>query len=80
MLKKILPCSLSREVTVITLFSFLCLKDWLGLCSLICHNRAMTEDCCASLGVLANSVRVVSAITEHPPLDEESFDRLTALK
>ena len=41
MFKKILACSVSRRVIVIALFSSLCLKDQLGLCSLNCHTRAM---------------------------------------
>ena len=66
--KKILACSVSCRVIVIARFSCLCLKDQLGLCSLICHIHTMTGNCSASQRVLANSLRVVSAKRGNPPL------------
>ena len=46
--KKILVCLVSRRVIVINWFSWLCLKDQLGLCSLNCHTHAMTGNWSAS--------------------------------
>ena len=49
MMKKILASSLSRDIIVIALFTCLCLKDQLDLCSINCHIHAMTENCSASV-------------------------------
>ena len=65
--KRILACSVSRRVIVIVWFSCLCMKGQLGLCSLNCQTDAMTGNCTASYRVLANSLRVVSAMRENPP-------------
>ena len=62
-LKKVLTLSLSREMIVIALFTCICLKDKLGLCSMNCHIHAMTGNCSASLRVLAISLRVIYAMT-----------------
>ena len=67
-LKKTLAGSLSRRVIVIASFRCLCLKDQLGLCSLNFHTHMMTGNCSASQRVLANSLRVVSAMRGNPPL------------
>ena len=51
MLKKILVCSVIREMTVIVLFTYLCLKDKIGLCSINFHIHATTcytSPCCCS--------------------------------
>ena len=48
---------LSSEVIVIALFTCVCLKDQLGLCSINCHMYAMTVNYCAS------ALQVVSAMT-----------------
>ena len=66
--KKMLACSVSLRVIVIAWFSYLCLKDQLGLCSLNCRTHTMTGNCSASQRVLANSLRVVSAKRGNPPL------------
>ena len=42
-LKKILACSVRRQVNVIGLFNSHCLKDQLGLCSILFHTYAITE-------------------------------------
>ena len=63
-LKKILTCSVSREMIIIALFTCLYMKDKVGICSIInCHIQAVTGKCSASLRVFANSLRVVSAMT-----------------
>ena len=46
--KKILSCSVARRVIVIAWFSWVCLKDQLGLCSSNCHTDALTGNCSAS--------------------------------
>ena len=51
-IKKILLCSVSREVMITALISCLCLKDQLGLCSINCFFYAITGNCSASLRVL----------------------------
>ena len=50
----------SREMMVTALFTFQCLEDKLGLCSVNCHIQAMTENYSARLRVFANLMRVVS--------------------
>ena len=67
MLKKILACSISREMIVIALFICLCLKDKLGICLINCHIRAMTGNCSANLRVIVNLLPVVSAMTGNSP-------------
>ena len=48
---------------IIALSTCLCWKEKLGLCSIIFHIHAMTGNICsASLRVLANLLRIVSAI------------------
>ena len=56
------------RLTLIALFTCLCLKDKLGLCSINCHTQAITGNCFASLQVLTNSLRLISAIIGNPPL------------
>ena len=51
----------------ITLFSCLCLKDQQSLCSSNCHTHAVNGNCSASLRVLDNSLRVVSAMRGNLP-------------
>ena len=52
---------------VIAVFTCLCLKDKLGLCSINCHIWVMTRNCSVSLQVLSNSLQVVSAMTGSSP-------------
>ena len=65
--KKILDYSVCREMIVKALFTYLCLQDKLGLCSINCHVCTMTGNCCASLQVLANSLRAVFVVTGNLP-------------
>ena len=67
MLKKMLACSVICEMTVIALFTCLCLKDKLGLL----FNELsypMTGNCSANMGVLASLLRMASAVTGNPSL------------
>ena len=66
---------LSSELIIIALFSCLYLNDKLGLCSLNCQTHKMTRNCSGSIRVLANSLRMVSAMTENLP-QEDPFLRL----
>ena len=43
-----IACSAIREMIVIALFTLLCLKDKLGLCSINCQIHAMTGNCFVS--------------------------------
>ena len=49
------------EMILIALFTCICLKDKLGLCSINCHINAITGNCSTSL-------LVVDAITGNRPL------------
>ena len=57
----------SRERIMIALFTCICLKDNLGLCSINCHVHAMIGNCSKSLRVLVESLKVVSAMAGSLP-------------
>ena len=74
-MKKILTCSVSRELIIIASLICLRLKHKFGLCSINCHIQWMNGNCSESLRVPADSLRVVSAMTEHQPLQAISEEQ-----
>ena len=73
-------CAKVCETILIALFTCLCLKEKLGLCSINCHIHAMTRSCSASLRVLANSLRVIYAIIGNPPLGGVVYEAISESK
>ena len=67
MLKQILACSVSREMNVVVLFSYFCLKNQLSPCSVNCHTHAMSLNCCASfrLNVILISINIFLIVVQQ---------------
>ena len=65
-----------HEMISMDLFTCLCLKDNLGLSSINCHIHAITGNYSASLRVLANSLRLISAMTENLSQQENFSGRV----
>ena len=63
-----IPCSVSRKMIVIALFTCLCFNDKLGLCSINYHTHKMTGNCSVRLRVLAYKIHLYSTVvyaSEH---------------
>ena len=63
-----LTCSVIREMIVLALFTCVCLKEKLGLCSINRHVHVLSGNCSVSLQVLVNSLRVAFPMTGNQPL------------